>query len=117
LIKGDKQKDDKKEDRQKEDKNDEINDKTTLKQLKEMAKEKGIKNLNKYTSKNKDELIQLIKEVEHKNDKEEDKQKVEINDKTTLKQLKEMAKEKGIKNLNKYTSKNKDELIKYIIEG
>jgi hypothetical protein len=40
-----------------------VNDNATLKFLKEKAKEKGIKNLSKYTSKNKNELVQLIKNV------------------------------------------------------
>ena len=45
----------------KEDEQYKIDDKTTMKRLKEMAKEKGIKNLNKYKVENRMELIKLIK--------------------------------------------------------
>jgi hypothetical protein len=113
-----KEKKDKEVEKKTENKKEEnVNDKTSLKQLKEIAKEKGIKNLTKYTSKNKDQLIQLINkdDVENKDVENKDVEKnVEINDKTSLKQLKEIAKEKGIKNFSKYTSKNKDELIQLI---
>ena len=106
-----------------EEKEEEINDKTSLKRLKEIAKEKGIKNYSKYNSSNRAELIKLIKggveeqtdehKEEHKIEKEEQKEE-EINDKTSLKRLKEIAKEKGIKNYSKYNSSNRMELIKLI---
>ena len=44
-----------------------FNDKSSLKFLKEKAKEKGIKNLSKYTSKNKNELVELLKRSPYSN--------------------------------------------------
>jgi hypothetical protein len=63
-----------------------------------ICKEKHIKGFSRLK---KDEIIRLICYTE----------KDHINTKLSLKRLKELAKNKGIKNYSKYTSKNKDELV------
>jgi hypothetical protein len=66
-----------------------ITSKTSLKRLREIATKKGITKLSKYNSKNRDELIQLIREKETDKEQKNNANNVITNDTYTEQLLKE----------------------------